>query len=89
MNKYFAQLDENNKVINIIVGDDNFAAEGFIEYTLENAAYIGGDFFDGLFYPPKPFDSWIRFEGNWIAPIPKPEGFGWAWNEESLNWVNA
>lgn len=33
-------------------------------------AYVGGDLFEGKFYPPKPYEEWIRDteKVGWIAP---------------------
>ena len=39
------------------------------------------------FYEPKPFPSWIQNEtGSWEAPVKKPEGLNWNWDEKSLTW---
>ena len=57
---YFATLDENNKVTNIIVADSQVIAEqvtGFlcVEYTTDNLAHIGLGYNNGVFeQPPKP-----------------------------------
>jgi len=42
-----------------------------------------------IFLPPKPYPSWIPFpeEYKWQAPIPKPDGGLWKWNEETLGWI--
>ena len=57
---YFATLDENNKVINILVAESKEIAEEVtgslcVEYTEENPAIIGLGYSDGLFeQPPAP-----------------------------------
>lgn len=57
---YFATLDENNKVTNVIVADSQEIAEEVtgllcIEYTEENPAIIGLGYSNGLFeQPPQP-----------------------------------
>lgn len=86
--KNFAQLVDG-RVINIIVADDSFSKEDFIEYTESNPAYVGGDYFEGYFYPKQPYSSWVKDGlGNWIAPIEKPQdGNFYLWNEEFLEWV--
>lgn len=38
--------------------------------------------------PEKPYASWVWEEGQWVAPLPKPEGF-YGWDEESGQWVEA
>jgi hypothetical protein len=82
-----AQLDETNKVINIAVFAENSNDEGWLEYTKENPAFINGDYFDGYFYPPKPFLSWSRFQGTWQPPTPMPTESRWNWDEATLSWV--
>lgn len=54
-----------------------FAAEGYI-YDSKNDVFIA----------PKPFESWIldaNFE--WQAPVSKPVGNEWVWEETILNWI--
>ena len=87
--KTVAQIDNQNQVINIILVDDNFETnDTYIEYTANNPAHINGDYFEGLFYAPKPFASWSRDgAGNWIAPSPRPSGVDWRWDELTLSWI--
>jgi hypothetical protein len=43
-----------------------------------------------VFYPPKPYPSWIISAPNWTweAPIPMPnDGNNYKWNEQTLSWV--
>ena len=43
-----------------------------------------------VFIRPQPFPSWSLNENfDWEPPTPKPEGFGWTWDEPSLSWVEA
>jgi hypothetical protein len=43
---------------------------------------------DGFFYPPQPYPSWTRSEGQWVAPVSMPDDGGrYQWNEESQEWV--
>jgi len=57
---YFATLDENNKVTNIIVADSQEIAEEItgvpcVEYTEKNPAIIGLSYSNGIFeQPPMP-----------------------------------
>jgi len=84
-----AVFDESNKVINIILcNDDYIIKNNEIIYTNQNPAYIGGDYVDGYFYPAQPFASWVRSQGNWQAPIPMPttEGKFYYWSEDDLSW---
>jgi hypothetical protein len=40
------------------------------------------------FIPPKPFNSWILNETTclWEAPVVRPDGRGYIWNELTLSW---
>ena len=91
MSKNYALVDENNKVLNIIIANDNFdPQQNYIEYSDENPAHIGGDYLDGYFYSPQPFSSWSRNGlGYWQAPVPMPENGHCIWNEELGEWHEA
>jgi len=85
--KYAAEINKNNVVTNICIVEDLETQTGLIEYTEENPAYIGGDYFDGYFYPAQPFSSWTRDKGNWIPPVLEPQdGKFYLWVEADLNW---
>jgi len=92
MSKNVAILN-NGIVIAINVYPDNYEL-GSNQILVTTPAYVGGDYVDGYFYPPKPYPSWTRNNGNWISPISKPilteeqvlEGKYYKWNEEIQNW---
>lgn len=43
-----------------------------------------------VFISPQPYQSWsLDNNYDWQPPTPKPEGNGWRWDEESLNWIHA
>jgi hypothetical protein len=89
MSKNMAVLDDNGKVLNIIVCQDNqLQTKNLITYTDENIAYIGGNYIDGYFYPPQPYPSWSLDENfDWQAPAPMPTEGRWSWDEDSLTWT--
>jgi hypothetical protein len=68
--KTLAKLDENGVVQNIIVANDDWDTNGFVEYTESNPAYIGGLYINGKFIPPKPGENAIFNEqtGAWEVP---------------------
>lgn len=86
--KYFAKLDSNNIITNISIANDDWSADGWIEVTEENPAYIGGDYFEGYFYPENFYSSWTRSgTGLWNSPVPIPtDGKLYKWNESTLSW---
>jgi hypothetical protein len=86
--KSFALIDSQNTIINISQADDDWSADGWIEYDETNPAFVGGDFVDGFFYPPQPFASWSRDQGKWRAPIEMPnDGKFYHWDEIEGDWV--
>jgi hypothetical protein len=42
---------------------------------------------EDIFIVPKPYPSWTRLGSYWNAPIEKPQGFNWSWDESTLSWV--
>ena len=53
-------------------------------------AYIGGDLHEGRFRMPKPYPSWKwdKKRGEWVAPVPYPDGGnGYFWDEDTTSWV--
>lgn len=43
-----------------------------------------------VFYPPKPFNSWILDQSTWLweAPVPYPtDGKPYSWDEATTSWV--
>jgi hypothetical protein len=92
MSKNVAILNDGI-VIAINVYPDNYELSSN-QILVTNSAYIGGDYVDGYFYPPQPYPSWIRNNGNWIPPIEKPllteeqilEHNYLIWNEDNQSW---
>ena len=68
--KRMAQVDANGIVVNIIVAGEDWNVEGFVEYTDDNPAYIGGMYANGKFIPPKPTPDAVLDEATcqWIVP---------------------
>lgn len=101
MARYFAQLNENNIVEQVIVADtktwvnqnmEGFWVETFINSRTKEYAGIGYTY-DPIqkdFYPPQPFPSWtLDADLVWQPPKPMPEikeGFSRVWNEQLLDW---
>jgi hypothetical protein len=96
MEKTYACI-KDNVVINTIVLDNpnddliqHFLQELEIDFLVEATqnTQIGGEY-DGVnFWTLKPFESWIKGETEWVAPLPKPEeNKMYEWDETTLYWT--
>ena len=48
------------------------------------------DAVNDVFISPQPYASWtLDNDFNWQPPTPRPEGFGWSWNEAEQVWLDA
>ena len=89
MEKKSAKI-ENGVVTNVIVGDIDWAK-----------SHLGGEWIDvtgtkcskGWTYTEEeglrinqPFPSWSWNGSSWEAPVPRPLGGFWIWNEETQQW---
>jgi hypothetical protein len=86
--KYWAKLNNNRIVIDVIVADDEFIMSGkagnpfnFVETSKtgafrKNFAGIGYeyDMLKNAFIPPRPYNSWVLNDVSciWEAPVPYP-----------------
>jgi hypothetical protein len=106
---HYAFLDDNNVVIEVIVGiDESQTIEGLDTETwygnLRNqkclrtsynskirGTYAGIGFTynpdEDIFIEPQPYSSWTRSGSFWSAPTPRPDGLAWAWDEDTLSWI--
>lgn len=57
----------------------NYAGKGYMYDPVRDA-----------FYAPQPYPSWILNEDTcyWEAPVARPEGMDWHWNEPTLEWID-
>ena len=99
--RYFAEIDKDNKVINVIQAEDEefikTLGSSYIE-TFESETVIGaradkGYTYDAsrdAFIPPQPFKSWLLDENTcqWKAPVEIPSGDKrYSWDEDNKTWV--
>ena len=101
MKHYFALVNSENIVEQVIVGDEDYpeqndpgAGKQWVETFMngqngKNYAGIGYTYDSGLqdFLSPKPFPSWILNGNKWEAPVPMPEEGEYRWDEDSQSWV--
>jgi hypothetical protein len=90
----YAVLDDNI-VENIIIAESKEIAEQITnkiciqQTSLTGTAEVGGDFYNGIFRPAKPYESWIWSEDNlwWESSILIPDNQqAYYWDEDSLSW---
>ena len=100
MANYFAEIDNSNVVIRVVVVETLVIAESlfggiwkqtFMDDPTKNYAGIGYTYRADKdnFSPPAPYPSWIMNElCRWDAPVPYPGGLvPYKWNEDTLNWI--
>ena len=85
---YFAILDKNHKVVNVVVSDSE-TNEG-INLEGKNYAGIGWTYHPEKdnFSPPQPYPSWTLDDTCiWQSPIQYPsDDKMYTWNEETQSW---
>lgn len=89
MSEYAARV-EDGLVVDVIAGSPEWATErlGGEWKSVESVVGLGWSWTKTYgFRPPKPHGSWRWSDGAWRAPSPRPEGFGWRWDEDSKSWA--
>jgi len=87
LTKKMAQLDYNGTIINVIVVKPSTPdSDTSVSVPDGEPVSIGGSVFEGVFYPAQPYDSWVRDNGQWVAPVPMPDG-DYVWDEDAGDWV--
>jgi len=85
--KNFAFLDNDNVVLNISLGQDDWLKEGWI--SCPDFCGIGSTYnkAEDIFITPQPYPSWTREGSFWNAPVEYPsDGKRYSWNEENQSW---
>lgn len=86
MSKDMAIIGAAGEVVAVNVQADDYEPQPY-EVEVTGAAWVGGDYVGGLFYPPQPFPSWTRGKGEWLPPVPMPDdGERYEWNEDAQEW---
>jgi hypothetical protein len=88
---YAAELNEQDEVIRVIVGDYQWATNNLGGRWVDTPKCgPGWLYIDGQIVPPSPYPSWLLNEstGLWEAPVPYPDGDNlYIWDEELQAWV--
>jgi len=98
--RYFAEIDKDNKVINVIQAEDeefiktldSSYIETFDSETVLGARASKGYTYDAskkAFFPPQPYSSWVFDEKTnaYEAPVTYPtDSKKYEWNESSKKW---
>jgi hypothetical protein len=83
----------NDLVTNVVLADSKSIAEELNPGAVVVDASINslgvGHFKEGtVWYPKKPFNSWVWSESRWFAPKPYPtDDKIYNWDESVLDWV--
>lgn len=99
--QFFAQLDDNNIVIDIHCVAEEFLeanperysgrwVETFFNTAGKQYAGVGYEYLESEqdFRPQQPYPSWTWTDKTWNPPTPKPSTGGpYEWSEEDLEWV--
>lgn len=85
MSMNVAVVGASGEVVNVKVCGDDYEPEPY-EVIVQNAAWIGGDYVGGYFYPPQPYPTWTRHEGSWLPPVPMPTDDFYVWDEDAQEW---
>jgi len=98
MTQYFAQVDDNKIVTQVIVAGQSFvdslggkwvetAMDGSIRANYAGIGYTYDSKADA-FYPPQPYPSWsLDATFKWQPPVAYPEdGKLYTWNETDKKW---
>ena len=89
----FADLDENNIVINVIVADQEFidSLPNSTEFMVLTRGGIGWtyDAAADVFIAPQPYPSWtLDSNYDWQPPVPQPPPPPQTyWDEETQSWL--
>jgi hypothetical protein len=98
---HFAEIDNNGKVLRVIVADQNFINSGAVGdafrwvQTSYNAnfrgRFAGPDFtydkVNDVFIEKQPYPSWtLDSDFEWQPPTSRPDG-NVIWDEDTLSWT--
>ena len=86
----YAQLNENNKITNVVLADQTWVDDQEETYILDSneEAQVNGFYLNSIFIPAPPFASWTLVNNVWTPPFPKPnETDSLDWNESLQTWI--
>jgi hypothetical protein len=88
---------KSNQVINVVVFE-NLTSETMAHFKQEfqlddiilatEKTVLGGTYDGTQFWLPQPYPSWVKSNGEWVAPKTKPDdGLNYSWSEDAVDWV--
>lgn len=86
---HFAELDKDNKVIRVLVGNPHLSDEGALQWMIDN---IGGTWIQTSYNSrirknfASPGYTYDSVKDAFIAPMPVVEGKTFILNEETCKW---
>ena len=92
----YAELDENNIVVNIVISTESHIASlpgRFVNgQQVEKFEAVIGSTYDEAshkFIKQQPYPSWVLDEdGEWNPTVPRPSNDGpYMWDEDATSWV--
>lgn len=91
MNNYC--LSDGKKIINCVVSKSkDFIEKNFQDFDIiepvDGKPWVGWTLWEDGWRPPKPYESWVWLNNDWVAPVEQPldSGFVYVWNEELVQW---
>jgi hypothetical protein len=99
---HFAEINNNNIVINVIVAEQDVINSGvvgdsfnFIQTSYNNSfrgkyAAVGDTWHasKNVFLGPQPYPSWtLDIDNNWQPPVLKTDDTNETWDEDSQTWI--
>jgi len=98
--KDFAFVNEDNIVVNVVVIDDEsdesiftsvaqqYGAVRWLDTSIYGITEINGHFDGTRLWVEKPYESWVKGDNEWVAPVPYPQDEKhYYWDEATISWV--
>jgi len=89
--RFFAKIQERIVIDTFVTNSESIEEDGWVEHEYMHVT-PGFSYDDDCkcFYPPKPYDSFIKNTVNhmWDPPVEYPnDGKEYTWSEDKKNWI--